>query len=50
MSNVKHKIWVGKDRNTDIDEVLIINFDIVFSFDSTIITMDATNRRFDEAI
>jgi hypothetical protein len=49
MSDVRHKIEVGYCTITDIDETYIVNFDIVFSFDSDIITMDASNRRFDES-
>jgi hypothetical protein len=48
MSDVRHRIELGAPELVAIDGVRIINFDIPFSFDSTIITFDSTLRRFDE--
>ena len=49
MANIKHRIFVGHSEPVSIDGVLIIPEIPLFTFDSTEITFDSRNSRFDEA-
>lgn len=49
MSDVKHRIFVGHSEPVTIDGILIIPEIPLFTFDSTVITFDSRNSRFDEA-